>query len=65
MSVEYVCTSFDAQTKDCLQWAIEQDSVLLAQLATVTPADRWEITFSIAGFLVTVWVFIQIKRMLR
>ena len=65
MTVEYGCIDFDAQTKDCLQWAIEQDTVLLAQLATIKPADRWEITFSVAGFLVTVWVFIQIKRMLR
>lgn len=65
MTVEYVCIEFDSLTQDCQQWAIEQDTVLLAQLATITPADRWSITFAIAGFLVSVWVVIQIKRMLR
>lgn len=53
MTVEYVCLEFDPLTQDCQQWAIEQDTVLLAQLATITPADRWSITFAIAGFLVS------------
>lgn len=64
-AVEYTCVEFHPITKDCRTWEIEEDSVLLAQLATITPADRWAITLAIAGFLVTVWVFIQIKRMLR
>lgn len=64
-AIEYSCIEFDSVTKNCLTWSIERDSVLLDQISTITQSDRWEITFAIGGFLITVWAIIQIKRMLR
>lgn len=54
----YECIEIDTQTQECTNW----QAVTSLSTVPITKQDADMITFAICSFMVTVWVFTQIKR---
>ena len=63
-AVEYSCLEFDS-LGNCKSWQVEYDSSPLMPVFSMSEADKNEITVSIIGFFIVVWVFVQLKRFLQ
>ncbi len=63
-AVEYSCLAFDS-LGNCKSWQIEYDSSPLMPVFSMSEADKNEITVSIIGFFIVVWVFVQLKRFIQ
>lgn len=57
----YECNDINPHTQECTNWQLVTPP---PNVLTITKQDADMLTWAICGFMVTVWVFNQIKRSL-